>query len=205
MAIIKPNNNTISAITALPAAIPVGAMTLLRTQTASDVSGVEFSTNLTSTYKLYYFKFINIHGANEQELVVDFSTDGGSTYDQLHQTTFFRAAHNEDGSDGNITYVTARDMANSGSRPFLSTPISTSNEYSCSGEMWLYDPSNTTFLKHFMSRTSAPLTDGSAAGSYSQDCFCNGYVHTTSAITALKFEMDSGNIQSGTFKLYGVS
>ena len=56
-----------------------------------------------------------------------------------------------------------------------------------------------------MSRTSAPLTDGSAAGSFIQDCFCNGYVHTTSAITALKFEMDSGNIQSGTFKLYGVS
>ncbi len=218
MALSKVNYNSMNVTPAASKAIKfnssndgletgdiAGSLILLSTTTvSSSTSNVTFSSGIDSTYPIYKFEFINIHGANEQELVMDFSSDGGSTYDKTYTTSFFRAAHNEADSDSCVAYVTSRDLANSGARPFLSTPISTDNDNNVSGEMYLFNPSSTTFLKHFISRTSSTLSDGTASGSYIQDSFVGGYANTTSAINAIKFEMDSGNIDSGIFKMYGV-
>ena len=151
-----------------------------------------------STYPVYLFKYINVHGANEQELCIDFSDSAGSDYDLLHQTTFFRAAHNEADNDASLTYVTTRDLANSGSKPFLTVPIDTENDNSGSGELYVFNPSSTAFATHFISRGNI------ADGEYSQNSYVAGYVNTTAAITAIKFEMDGGNIDSGIFKMYGI-
>jgi len=181
-----------------------GSMTLIKTITiSSGTSTVQFAHGSSdvvfdSTYPVYLFKYINVHGNNEQELVIDFSDSAGSDYDLLHQTTFFRAAHNEAGSDGNLTYVTTRDMANSGSRPFLTVPIDTENDNSGSGELYVFNPSSTAFATHFISKGN--IYDGE----YSQNSYVAGYVNTTAAITAIKFEMDGGNIDSGIFKMYGI-
>ena len=187
------------------ATINPGSMTLIKTITVSSgTSSVQFAHGssdvvLDSTYPIYLFKYINVHGANEQELVVDFSDSAGSDYDLLHQTSYFRSTHRENGTDGNLSYDTGMDMANSGSRPFISHPIGNSNaDESASGELILFNPSSTTFVKHFISRSNAYDSN------YSADGFCAGYVNTTAAVTAMKFEMDSGNIDVGTFKLYGI-
>ncbi len=181
-----------------------GAWNLIQEQSGSGSSTIAFTSGIDSTYPIYVFKFMSMHPSSEQELVMDFSSDGGSTYDKLYSTTFFRSAHNDAGTDGSVVYVTSRDLASSGSRPFLSVPIGTESDNSCSGEMYLFDPSNTTFFKHFLTKTNIYVADGSDAGSYSQNSFVSGYAKTTSAINAVKFEMDGGNIDAGTIKMYGI-
>ena len=187
-----------------------GSMVLIKTITiSSGTASAQFAHGSSdvvfdSTYPVYLFKYISVHGANEQELCIDFSDSAGSDYDLLHQTTFFRHAHNEAGNDGNTTYVTSRDLANSGSKPFLTVPIGTESDNSGSGELYVFNPSSTTFVTHFISRGNISVGDGSSAGSYSQNSFVAGYVNTTAAITAMKFQMDSGNIDSGIFKMYGI-
>ena len=207
MAIIS-NATTIADAGAF--SVGLGAMTLIKTITiSSGTSTVQFAHGSSSvvfdnTYPIYLFKYISVHGANEQELVIDFSDSAGSDYDLLHQTAFFRAAHNEAGNDASVAYVTSRDMANSGSRPFLTVPIGTESDNSGSGELYVFNPSSTTFVKHFISNSNISVGDGSSAGSYSQNSFVAGYVNTTAAVTGIKFEMDGGNIDSGIFKMYGI-
>ena len=207
--LVKHNNNSISAITST-GQLAQGKMTLIKTQTVtSGTSSVEFSHGSSdvvfdSTYPIYRFTFMSVHGANEQELCIDFSDSAGSDYDLLHQTTFFRAAHNEAGNDASITYVTSRDLANSGSKPFLTVPIGTESDNNGSGELYVFNPSSTTFVTHFLSTANISVGDGSSAGSYSQNSFVGGYVNTTAAVTGMKFQMDSGNIDAGIFKMYGI-
>jgi len=184
--------------------VSLGNQVLISEQTASSSASVEFTSGIDSTYPIYLFTYMSVQGANEQELCIDFSDSAGSDYDLLHQTTFFRAAHNDAGSDGNLTYVTTRDMANSGSKPFLTVPIGTESDNSGSGELLLFNPSSTTFTTHFISNANIYVGDGSAAGSYSQNSYVSGYVNTTAAITGMKFQMDSGNIDTGIFKMYGI-
>ena len=65
--------------------------------------------------------------------------------------------------------------------------------------MHLFDPSNTTFVKHFMARSSCYNPNDTEV-----DAFVSGYFNTTSAIDAIQFKMSSGNIDAGTIKMYGV-
>ena len=188
------------------ATISPGSMTLIKTITVSSgTSSVQFAHGssdvvLDNTYPVYMFKYINVHGANEQELVVDFSDSAGSDYDLLHQTTYFRSTHRENGSDGNLAYDTGMDMANSGARPFISHPIGNSNaDESASGELMLFNPSSTTFVKHFLIQASMYHESNA-----NQNCFVGGYANTTSAITSVRFKMVAGTIDAGTIKLYGI-
>jgi hypothetical protein len=199
MALNFANNNSLSAITTLPASISGGGMTLISEQTASGSDNISFTSGIDSTYDSYVFKFINIHGSVEQELTVNFSTDGGSNYNVTKTSTFFRSAHNEAGNDASIVYVTSRDLAQGTGNDILSLPIGNGSDESGSGEMTLYNPSSNTFVKHYIAQLN--IYDGE----YCQTSFVGGYGNTTSPINAVRFQMDSGNIDSGVIKLYGIS
>ena len=67
------------------------------------------------------------------------------------------------------------------------------------GELQIFNPSSTTFVKHFIGRSS-----GNHASDYATDFYVAGYFNTTSAIDAIQFKFASGNIDSGTIKMYGV-
>ena len=67
-----------------------------------------------------------------------------------------------------------------------------------SGELWLFNPSSTTFVKHFI------ITNNQTAGERSRNFYIAGYGNTTSAVDAVQFKMTSGNIDAGTIKLYGI-
>ena len=56
MAIKLANNQSLSAITALPSGVSGGAMTLISTTTASSGSATVSITGLNSTYKEYVIK-----------------------------------------------------------------------------------------------------------------------------------------------------
>ena len=200
MALTKISNNSLSAISSLPASIPTGALTLLSTQTASSSASISFTSGLDSTYDSYVFKLINVQPATDNVILgLNFSTDGGSNYNVTKTTTFFRAFHSE-ADTTSFGYVTAEDLAQSTSDQNIMWNIGNgADEASCS-QIQFFNPSSTTFVKHFIVR-SMDYAAADGAG----DRFIAGYCNTTSAVNAVRFQFSSGNIASGTFKLYGVS
>ena len=201
MALNFCNNNSLSAITALPASISGGGLNLISTQTASSSATINFTSGIDSTYKEYIFKFINIHpGTDDTRFVYQASIDGGSNYNTTMTTTAFRAKHGEDGSGAALGYRTARDQAQGTSYQQLSEAVGADNDQCISGELHLFDPSNTTFVKHFISQAPATISNDNL-----EVLYVAGYHNTTSAINAVSFKFESGNIDSGVIKLYGVS
>ena len=201
MALISVSNNALSDISTLPASIPTGALTLLSTQTASASATISFTTGLDSTYSSYVFKFINIHPASNADFTVNFR-DGGTNYDATKTTTFFHAQSNEAGDYSNFSYLSGNDVAQGTGSATVARKIGTGNDESCSGELTLFNPSSTTFVKHFISRAFAYQYIGAQ---YNSDNYGAGYCNVTAAIDGVQFSMSSGNIDEGIIKLYGVS
>ena len=198
MAIKTANNQSMTAITSL-SGVTAGNLVLLSTETASSSSTISFTAGIDWTYKEYIFKFYNIHPSAEASFGINFSTDGGSNYNVSKQTTSFYAYHNEADTATTLTYRTAYDLAvSTGSAPLGGDVMSTSNDECGDGFLHLFDPSNTTFVKHFVSRFTPHYP------AYAMDGFTAGYGNTASAIDAVQFAMSTGNIDVGTIKLYGV-
>ena len=202
MAIIKPNNNTISAITALPAAIATGAMVKLSTQTASSSSTISFTSGIDSTYKHYIFYFTDIHGSSDaSDLMFQTSTNGGSSYGVTATTSDLLHYHNESGADSNLVNNTGHDLAQSTSFMQLSQDIGAGESDQCAvGMLHLFNPASTTFVKHYLSRFN-----NYHDSNYSMCNFGSGYFNTTSAINAVQFKMSTGTMDSGSITLYGVT
>jgi len=200
------NGTTLLDAGALDSGVVTGAMTLIKTLTASSSSTLDFvhgtsSVVLDGTYKEYVFKFINCHPAtNNVRFKVNFSTNSGSSYAVTKTTTFFRAYHNEAGNDSGLIYSTGNDLAQQTDNQILQTDIGNGNDESLCGTLTLYNPSSTTFVKHFMARTNS-----NNYASYSPDDFVAGYLNTTSAINGIQFSFDSGNIDAGDICLYGIA
>ena len=201
MSINVCNNNSMSAITSLPSGVGGGSLNLISTQTASSSSTISFTSGIDSTYKEYIFKFYDIHPATDNvDFQVNFSSDSGSNYNVTKTTTFFAAYQNESGSATALTYADANDLAQSTGFQMLNDGVGNANDESCVGTLHLFDPSNTTFVKHFMATSHRHYYLDYAIVDYMA-----GYCNTTSAIDAVQFKFESGNIDSGTIKLYGVS
>jgi hypothetical protein len=196
------NNQSLTGTTALPSAVPTDNLILISTQTASNSASLSFTSGLDSTYDMYEFKFINIRPANDNNrLMFNLSTDSGSNYNVTKTTTFFRTYHNESGTEAGIDYITSDDLAQSTSDQPLTHngTIGNDADQSGSGYMQLFNPSSTTYVKHFIANTSAVH-----ASDYEINSYVAGYGNTTSAINAIIFRMASGNIADGIIKMYGV-
>ena len=203
MAIIS-NGTTIADAGAFSASL--GSMTLIKTLTASNSANLSFvhgssSVVLDSTYPLYMFKFINIHPASHTEFAFNTSIDSGSNYNVAKMTTTTSAYHGEGDQGGPNYYYIDEDLAQGTGVARISGDIYTDNDSSMSGEMSLFSPSSTTFVKHFTSDTQR--MDYSSNG-YTNRWLCGGYTNTTSAVNAIQFAMITGNIDSGKIKLYGI-
>ena len=177
-----------------------GAMTLISTSTVSSgVSAVSITSGINSTYDTYLFKFINIHGANATDFQINFSIDSGSNYNVTKTTTAISAYHGENDSTPNVYYIDSHDLAQStGAKKIMGT-IKNDNDNSGSGYLYLFSPSSTTFVKHFISSTQR--TDNATSNNF----YTAGYCNTTSAIDAVQFTMNGGNIDSGIIKMYGIT
>ena len=199
MSINVCNDRSMASITSLPSGVTGSSLVLISEQTASSSANITFDSGIDSTYKEYIFKFIDIHMAtSDASLTVNFR-DGGSNYDATKTTTFFRAYHNEGGSAQALTYSTSADLAQSTSAQAIITSNGTDNDMSASGTLHLFDPSSTTFVKHFFSDCHVYHKDD-----YSQRLLVAGYANVTAAIDGVQFGSSSGNIDAGTIKMYGV-
>ena len=199
MALKFANNQSLTNTTALPSAVPTDNLILISTQTASNSANISFTTGLNGTYDVYEFKFIDIHPRTDS-VTFDFnlSTDSGSNYNVTKTTTFFRAYHNEADNSEGLGYDANKDLAQSTSFQILMVDIGNGADESASGTLTLFNPSSTTYVKHFIADTN----------SYRSDDLCYsskiaGYGNTTSAVNAIRFQMSSGNFD-GIIKLYGV-
>jgi hypothetical protein len=200
MAIKVANNQSLTAITALPSAVSGGAMTLLETQTASSSATISFTSNIDSTYDEYVFRFYDIHPANDNaEFTVNFR-DGSTAYDATKTSTFFNAYQDEADGGAAVAYNTANDLAQVTGVQNILGDLGNGNDESGAGYLHLFKPSSTTFVKHYIGRSHN--YNGS---NYAQDVFYAGYCNVTAAIDGVQFKMDSGNIDSGVIKLYGIS
>jgi hypothetical protein len=171
----------------------------LDASSSSTLSFVDGSSSvvLDNTYKTYLFRFINMHPSAYEELGFQGSTDSGSNYNTQITSTFFQASHTEAASAG-VSYLTNYDQANGTNFQRLNYSTYTDNDSSLCGELFLFNPSSTTFVKHFIARTQEHFNNGSS------DSYAAGYFNTTSAIDAVQFKMESGNIDSGRIALYGI-
>ena len=201
MALLFAKNNSLSAVTDLPAAVSGGGLNLISTQTASSSATIDFTSGIDSTYKEYIFKLYDIHPATDgTDLSFQVETATNTDYNQTITSTYFRARHGEDGSADQHTYATGNDLAQSTSFQIIAGDLGNDNDQSYSGTLHLFDPSNTTFVKHFIANGNESRNDDRTANN-----FVAGYINDTTAITRVRFKMASGNIDSGTFKMYGVT
>ena len=181
-----------------------GGMTLIKKLTASSSATLSFvhgssGVVLDSTYKEYVFRFNNMHPAtNGAKFQVGFR-DGGTDYDATKTTTAFRAAHDEADSSTALGYLSSYDIAQGTGFQDLNASLGNGNDECLSGYLQLFNPSSTTFVKHFMAKTSEYYS-----GDEILDYFISGYCNVTAAIDAVQFTMHTGNIDAGTIKLYGI-
>ena len=201
MALNLANNSSLANITALPSSISGGAMTLISEQTASSSATISFTSGIDDTYDSYVFKFYNIHPATDNvEFQFNMSIDGGSNYNVTKTSTFFRALHDESDANARLEYRTGQDLAQGTGFQTFNIRLGNGNDECFVGNLFLYSPSSTTFVKHFMS-----VSNDYGDNNQSDVHYLAGYGNTTSAINAVQFKMSSGNIDSGVIKLYGIS
>ena len=191
---------------AIPSTADVGAMKLIKTLTASSSSTLSFVNGssdvvLDSTYRTYIFKFINIHPSNDGGVFeFNMSADTGSNYNVAKTTTAFRAYHAESDAESQFAYEAGGDLAQGTGFQMLNLgDLGGDNDQSFSGTMTLFNPSSTTFVKHFTSEAN-----NSRSIDYTYHSFIAGYGNTTSAVDAIQFKMSSGNIDAGTIQMFGV-
>ena len=205
MSIVKLNNRGVKNATAFGSITGLGSMTFIKKLTASSSATLSFvdgasSVVLDNTYKEYLFTFNNIHpSASNEDFTFNMSADSGSNYNVTKTTTYFLSRHAEDGTSNELSYKTSLDLAQGTGFQPLSIDQIHDNDSSMCGFLHLFNPSDTTFVKHFLCRTQQMQVDDS------MENYSAGYFNTTSAIDAIQFKYASGNIDAGDICLYGIS
>ena len=177
-----------------------GAWNFIAKETASASADISFTSGIDSTYKEYVFTFNNIHPeTDDASLQFNLSVDTGSNYNVTKTTTAFGAAHKEDGTGGALSYDTGLDLAQSTDFQGLNLG-SSDNDHAISGTLNIFNPSSTTFVKHFIAVSSTTNYDNINLVKY-----VAGYGNTTSAVDAVQFKMSADAIDAGDICLYGIS
>ena len=204
MALVKLNNRGVRSATTFGSISALGEMRFIKKQTASSSATISFVDGtsdvvLDDTYKEYLFTFNNIHPQTDN---ANFTFQGnaaaGSGYNETMTTTHFRAYHNESDADTAYGYNVEVDQAQGTAFQLLMDACDSDNDSCLAGYLHLFNPSNTTFVKHFISTSQAVI------GTYSQQAFNAGYFNTTSAIDEIQFKFHTGNIDAGDICLYGI-
>jgi len=196
MALTKLNNKAVANVTSIPVAL--GDMVFISSATASSSASIEFSLG---NYKEYKFFFVNMHPqTGGTQFQMNFSTDSGSNYNVTKTTTAFRAYHDEADTTTNLAYYTGGDLAQSTAYQRLADSLGNGNDECLSGQMSVFNPSSTTYVKHFIARSNYYYDLA-----YSLEFYVAGYANTTSALTNIRFQMSSGNIDAGKILMFGIN
>ena len=186
-------------ISSLNSAIASSNMVLLSTQTASNAASLSFTSGINNTYRLYIFKFIDINPVTDNTYFTFQGNAVGQTgYNETIHSTFWSAYHDEADGNTDLQYEAARDQQQGTAFQYLTNGVGNGADENCAGELHLFNPSSTTYVKQFYSRVNEYYS-----GNYSIDNFAGGYFNTTGAIDDIQFKMSSGNFD-GIIKMYGM-
>ena len=173
----------------------------LTTVTASSSATLDFTSSIDSTYNIYKFRFVDLHPGTDGSIFrFQANAAGGSGFNETITSTDFESFHNEGDDTTGLSYQSNQDQAQGTSFQTLTNSCGADADQCISGELFLFDPSSTTFVKHFLCRTQSAND-----ANYSFDVFVSGYFNTTTAIDEVQFKMSSGNIDSGTIEMYGIN
>jgi hypothetical protein len=173
----------------------------LTTVTASSSNTLDFTSSIDSTYNIYKFRFVDLHPGTDGSIFrFQANAAGGSGFNETITSTDFESFHNEGGDTTGLSYQSNQDQAQGTSFQTLTNSCGADADQCISGELFLFDPSSTTFVKHFICRTQSAND-----ANYSFDVFVAGYFNTTTAIDEVQFKMSSGTIDSGTIEMYGIN
>ncbi len=206
MSIVKLNNNGVKNATAFGSITGLGSMVFIKKLTASSSATLSFvhgssDVVLDNTYKEYLFTFNNIHAQTDlTEFSFNLSIDSGSNYNIAKTSTFIEIYHNENDANAGMGYGSSHDLAQGTGLQRMTTNQGNASDESASGYLHLFNPSSTTFVKHYISNLQAAYW-----ADYTQHDLCAGYANTTSAINAIKFQFETGNIDAGDICLYGIA
>ena len=203
MSIVKLNNRGVRSATTFGSISCLGEIRFIKKVTASSDDTISFVNGtsdvvLDSTYKEYLFTFNTIHAESNSGFSFNFR-DGSTDYDATKTTTHFYSYHNEAGSSNGVQYTTSYDLAQSTGFQVIGDNLTTDADHNLSGYLHLFNPSSTTFVKHYISTFQE-----ANEGDYSMNVFTAGYFNTTSAIDEIQFKFASGNIDAGDICLYGI-
>lgn len=202
--VLKPsafNNSSFDSVTSVPdGSVESGAMQFISTSTASASGNIDFS--FSGSHKEYLFFYTDIHPATDNaQFMINFSTDNGSSYYVQKTNTIFLSQHGE-GTESSVGlfYKDTLDLENGTGNMMINVDSGNDNDQSTSGYLHIFTPHDTTFVKQFISNNNY-----SQSGNYSIQSFVAGYANTTSALTDIRFIMNTGNIDSGKISMYGIS
>ena len=186
-------------VSSVNSAISPSNMVLLSTQTASNAASLSFTSGINNTYRLYIFKFIDINPVTDNTYFTFQGNVVGQTgYNETIHSTFFSAYHDEADGNTDLQYEAARDQAQGTGFQYLTNGVGNGADESCAGELHMFNPASTTYVKHFHSRVQ--MYHG---GDMSVDRFASGYINDTTAIDDIQFKMSSGSFD-GVIKMWGV-
>ena len=207
MSIVKLNNRGVRSASTFGSITGLGSMTFIKKLTASSSATLSFvdgasSVVLDNTYKEYLFTFNNIHPAtNSTDFMFNLSIDSGSNYNVTKTSSYARAFNDEGSADGVLRYETTSDLAqDTGFQSLTRADLGNGDDEGCAGYIHLFDPSSTTFVKHFIANVNSYHDSD-----YTFQSLIAGYANTTSAVDAVQFKMASGNIDAGDICLYGIN
>jgi len=201
MSINVCNDRSMASITSLPSGVSGSSLVLLSTQTASSSSTIDFTSDIDSTYKEYIFKFISIHQSNDgADFQFQVDTGTNTSYNQTITSAGALAYHQEDGSAATVgTHSGTAVLHQETGFQDMGRSLGNDNDQSLSGYLHIFEPSSTTFQKHFIGVINEAANDDGT-----NQRFFSGYINTTTAITRVRFKSDAGTVDSGTIKMYGV-
>jgi hypothetical protein len=207
MSIVKLNNRGVRSVTAF-GSLSSGAMTFIKKLTASSSATLSFVDGssdvvLDNTYKEYLFTFKDIHPQTDNvKFQFQGNASGGSGYNETLTTTTFGSGNHESNGFTIFGYEDSADQAQGTSFQNLTanSSLGNDNDQNLSGFLRLFNPSSTTFVKHFICKTAY-----TSSSDYQVSDFIAGYFNTTSAIDEIQFKMSSGNVDAGDICLYGIN
>ena len=203
MSIVKLNNRSVKDVTAFGSITSLGSLSHIATQTASSSASISFTSGIDSTYKEYIFYFVNLHPSSGSKFQFQGDTGTNTNYNQTITSTSFNAYHDEGDSYTAVEYRTDADQAQGTSFNDLTNYLVVDqSDSSLTGFLHIFNPSSTTFVKHFISTTQ--IMNG-VSNFYSINNFHAGYFNTTTALTRFQFKFASGNIDSGQILLFGLN
>ena len=205
MSIVTLNDRAVRSVSSF-GSLNTGSMVFIKKLTASSSSTLDFLNGSSdvvfdSTYKEYVFTFKDIHPSNDG-VFLTFQADTGTNtnYNQTITSSYFTAYHFEDGSSTGLSYITSGDQAQGTSFQRVSQQIGNDNDQAASGILRIFNPADTTFVKHFLGTSASIANDDGPTNTFSA-----GYFNTTTALTRVQFKMSAGTIDAGDICLYGIN